>query len=80
MRVLNLFSEAHRETPVNVFVYDPFAFDDTYAIAVTEELEDGIPVRFVDIGTLIGMKEGTGRAKALDDVAHLRKIAEDEEQ
>ena len=79
MRVLNLFSDAHRETPVDVFVYEPFDFDDTYAKAVVEELDDGTPVRFVDIRTLIGMKEGTGRAKDLDDVEHLRKLAEDDE-
>lgn len=80
MRVLNLFSDAHRETPVDVFVYEPFDFDDTYARALVEELDDGIPVRFVDIRTLVGMKEGTGRVKDQDDVEHLRKIAEDEEQ
>jgi hypothetical protein len=79
MRVLNLFSDAHRETPVDVFVYEPFDFEDTYARSVIEELDEGIPVRFVDIRTLIGMKEGTGRAKDLDDIEHLRKIAEDEE-
>jgi hypothetical protein len=65
---------------VDIFVYEPFDFDDAYARAVSEELEDGITVRFVDIQTLIRMKEGTGRAKDRDDVEHLRKIAEDEEQ
>jgi hypothetical protein len=80
MRVLNLFSDVHRETPVDVFVYEPFDFDDAYAGAVAEDLEDGITVRFVDIQTLISMKEGTGRAKDRDDVEQLRKIAEDEEQ
>jgi len=80
MRVLNLFSDAHRETPVDIFVYEPFDFEDAYSGAMAEELEDGITVRFVDIQTLIGMKEGTGRAKDRDDVEHLRKIAEDEEQ
>jgi len=78
MMVLNLTSDAHRETPVDVFVYEPFDFDDAHAKALTEDLEDGIPVRFVDIRTLIAMKEGTGRTKDLDDIEHLRMIAEDE--
>ncbi len=78
MQVLNLFSERHRETPVDIFVDEPFDFESAYARARCEEIAPGVPVRFVDLETLIAMKERAGRPKDLDDIVHLRAIREDD--
>lgn len=78
MQVLNLFSDRHRETPIDIFVDEPFDFEKAYACAHIEEIAPGVPIRFVDLETLIAMKERAGRPKDLDDIAHLRAIQEDD--
>jgi predicted nucleotidyltransferase len=78
MQVLNLFSDRHRETPIDIFVEEPFDFENTYAQACVEEIAPGVPIRFVDLQTLIAMKARAGRPKDLDDIAHLRAIQEDD--
>ena len=78
MRVLNLCSEEHRETPIDLFVEEPFAFSEGWDNALVEELDGGPAVRFVDIDRLIAMKEGTGRAKDLDDIQHLEELRDDD--
>jgi predicted nucleotidyltransferase len=71
MKVLNLFSGAHRLTPVDIFVSEPFDFDAKYERALVKELETGVPLRFVDIETLITMKRQAGRPEDLIDVRQL---------
>src|SRR5216117_842124 len=38
MQVLQFWSDQHRETPVDVFVTEPFPFDDEYRIALVKPL------------------------------------------
>jgi hypothetical protein len=73
MTVLNLYSDRYRTTPVDVFVEEPFDFDDAHARAHTADVE-GVSFRYVDIATLIRMKEAAGRLVDLDDVHHLRML------
>lgn len=77
MRVLNFFSDAHRETNVDLFVTEPFDFDRETAAALEGELLPGLSVRFVSIPTLIVMKQAAGRPRDLDDIQHLRWIEEE---
>lgn len=77
MTVLNLYSDRFRTTPVDLFVQEPFDFDQAYARAHTADLE-GLTIRFVDLATLIAMKEAAGRPIDLDDVRHLRLLGDDE--
>ncbi len=77
MVVLNMWSDEHRETPVDIFVSEPFDFDRVYENAPRDTLDDGTPFRFVDIPTLIAMKRLAGREKDLDDIRHLEMIAND---
>ena len=77
MKVLNFHSDAHRETPVDVFVYEPFDFDAEYAAALDQELGAGLRLRFVSIPTLIAMKELAGRPRDADDIQHLRWIQDE---
>lgn len=78
MQVLNFFSDRHRETSVDVFVYEPFDFEREFERALAGEIAPGVPARFVSIPTLIRMKEAAGRARDLDDIRHLRWMLEDE--
>lgn len=80
MRVLQFWSDEHRETPVDVFVDEPFSFDEEYARAFVKELADAGPVHFVALPTLIEMKEAAGREQDRIDVEHLRLLLEDHEQ
>jgi hypothetical protein len=77
MKVLNFFSDLHRETNIDLFVAEPFDFEREYANALQGELAPALAVRFVSLPALIAMKEQAGRPRDLDDVQHLRWIAEE---
>lgn len=72
MQVLQLWSDEHRETPVDISVYEPFTFDEEYPNALVKPLYGSIEVRFVSIPTLIRMKEAAGREQDRIDIEHLR--------
>ena len=72
MQVLQFWSDEHRDTPVDVFVAEPFPFEEEYARALIRPL-GAIPVRFVSIPTLIKMKEAAGRKQDLLDIEYLRE-------
>jgi predicted nucleotidyltransferase len=74
MTVLNFHSDQHRETPVDVFVVEPFGFVAEYARARVAEIAPGAEVRIVRLATLIAMKERAGRPQDLADVAELRSL------
>ena len=74
MRVLNFFSDRHREMSLDVFVAEPFDFGHEYEQAVQGDIAPGLGVRFVSIPALIAMKESAGRPRDLDDIEHLRLI------
>ena len=72
MQVLQFWSDAHRETSVDVFVTEPFNFDAEYASALLSPLNDRITVRFVSLPTLIRMKEEADRPQDRVDIEQLR--------
>ena len=75
MTVLNFWSERHRETPIDVFVAEPFDFGQEYERALVKSLGT-VAVRFVSIPALIRMKEIAGRTQDRIDIEYLRKIAD----
>jgi hypothetical protein len=77
MTVLNFFSDIYRDTPVDIFVVEPFDFDKCYEVSIKEEIFSGNLFQYVDIATLIEMKRVAGREKDKDDILHLKMI-EDE--
>jgi len=79
MQVLNFFSDQHRETTIDVFVYEPFDFQVEYLAAMQGDILPGLSVRFVSIPTLIQMKEAANRPRDIDDIQHLRWILEDQD-
>jgi hypothetical protein len=76
MVVFQLHSDHHPETRIDLFVTEPFDFDSEYDQAMIGEILSGLPVRFVRLETLIGMKEIAGRPKDLEDIRQLRLLAE----
>lgn len=71
MQVLQFWSDTHRETPIDVFVYEPFLFAEEYARALVKPLYGRLPVRFVSLPTLIAMKRAAGRPEDLADIRQL---------
>lgn len=78
MQVLQLWSDRHSETSIDIFVHEPFPFEEEYAKALIKPLYGTIEVRFVSIPTLIAMKEAAGREQDRIDIEHLRMRLEDE--
>lgn len=72
MQVFQLWSDLHRETPIDIFASEPFAFDQEYAVALVKPLRENLPVRFVTIETLIRMKQLADRPQDRIDIEHLR--------
>jgi len=74
MLVLKMWSDAHRETPLDIFVYEPFDFDVEYERALFNE--DEIPARFASIPALIAMKQIANRPEDRIDIEKLRLIGD----
>lgn len=76
MLVLKFWSDTHRETPLDVFIYEPFDFTSEQAAALRSN-EAGAPeVGFASIPSLVAMKRASGRPLDLVDIEKLEKIAE----
>lgn len=76
MKVLNFWSDVHRETNIDVFVTEPFDFDAEYERAYVLEFIPGSKLRVASIATLIAMKRAAGRRKDLADIEELQNIQE----
>jgi len=76
MVVLQFWSDSHRETPVDMFVSEPFGFEEEYRRALVKPLGQ-VEVRFVTLPTLIRMKQAAGRPQDRIDMEYLRKRLED---
>lgn len=74
MTVLNFHSDAHRETPVDVFVTEPFDFDEEYRQASIEEVAPGVPVSILRLEALLELKRQAGRSQDLADIEELRLL------
>jgi len=72
--VLKLWSDAHRRTPVDVFVYEPFDVKKEFARAKREPVAGCIPAPIVSYRTLLAMKKAAGRDKDLLDIEALKKL------
>jgi hypothetical protein len=77
MQVLQFWSDLHRETPIDMFVEEPFAFEEEYERALLKPLNATVPVRFVSLPTLITMKRHTGRPEDLSDIEQLSNVQKD---
>lgn len=76
MIVLRMWSDSHRRTPVDVFIYEPFDFRNEYAGAEWLPMKNDMLVPVVGFETLLKMKEECGRPQDLIDVIELKRILE----
>jgi hypothetical protein len=74
MKVLKFWSDAHRETPLDVFVSEPFDFLREYEAAAIRESAPGVAVRIVTLSTLLAMKLSAGRPQDLADIDELNLL------
>lgn len=74
MLVLKLWSDIHRRTPIDVFVYEPFDFDNEYARAGRMEVAPGLAAPFVTLDALLAMKRQAARPQDLMDIAALEEV------
>lgn len=72
MQVLQFWSDDHLETPIDVFVNEPFVFEEEFEKALLKPLHGVFNVRFVSIPTLIAMKSLANRPQDQVDIEHLR--------
>jgi len=74
MVVLRLWSDAHRRTPVDIFVFEPFDFAAELATAKWEQVVGDLKAPVVNLKTLLKMKKTAGRPQDLADIADLKEI------
>jgi hypothetical protein len=72
--VFQLYSDAHREMRIDLFVEEPFDFDREYDGAMSYALSPQLAARYVQLDTLIEMKRKVGRPKDLVDLTYLTRL------
>ncbi|HUB87962.1 MAG TPA: hypothetical protein VMB22_08730 [Verrucomicrobiae bacterium] len=73
MITLKLWSDKHRQTPVDIFVYEPFDFEKELAMASRQEIRPKIFAPVVTLKTLLKMKREAGRPQDLEDIKELKR-------
>ena len=73
MIVLKLWSDEHRRTPVDVFVYEPFDFAVETTRSEALEVCPGVTAPVVSLPTLLEMKKQAGRPQDLIDIEELKR-------
>lgn len=74
MVVLKLWSDVHRRTPIDVFVYEPFDFESEYASAKWEEILPAVKAPVIGLETLVAMKRAAGRPLDVADITTLEEV------
>lgn len=74
MIVLKLWSDQHRRTPVDIFVYEPFVFAEESTVATALEVCPGVLAPVVSLPTLLEMKRTAGRPQDLIDIEELQRM------
>lgn len=62
------------DVPVDLFVSEPFDFDQVYGNAIQAELIPGLAVPVVPLDILLAMKKDTGRPRDEEDIRILREL------
>lgn len=71
MIVLKLWSDEHRRTPIDIFVYEPFDFGRESKAASVMEISPGLFAPIVSLETLLQMKREAGRPQDMIDIEEL---------
>jgi len=79
LTVFSLWSPRHSATEVDLFVEEPFPFDEAYARAVVADL-GGLRITVAAISDLIDLKSKAGRARDFEDIAALQELSRGDHQ
>ena len=74
MIVLRMWSDEHRATPIDIFVYEPFDFDAELDQALKIEWNERIKIPVVSLPSLLRMKREAGRPQDLADIQELESL------
>jgi len=74
MKVLKFWSDSHRETPIDVFIDEPFDLQKALEEADVREAGKDLEIRIVSLKTLLAMKETAGRPLDLADIDELNLL------
>lgn len=74
MLVLPLWSEEHARTPVDVFIEEPFDFEEEHRKAMNVEIGEDLFAPVISLDGLLRMKAAAGRLQDLADAEALREI------
>ena len=74
MIVLKLWSDVHRRTPIDIFVYEPFPFTEEAARSTALEIAPGLLAPVISLETLLQMKRVAGRSQDLIDIEELERM------
>ena len=74
MKVLQFWSDEHRQTPLDIFIHIPFDFATEFAAASTRELREIGPIPIVTLPTLFRMKKAANREQDRIDLDNLRLL------
>lgn len=80
MVVLKMWSDLHPETPLDIFVYEPFDFEAEYERAYCPLDLEGGSVHFASIPALIAMKKEAARDQDRIDIEKLEMILQIQEE
>lgn len=73
MIVLKLWSDAHRRTPIDIFIYEPFDFAEEHARAIPVQIGPGVTAPVIALEALLQMKREAGRPQDLIDIEELNR-------
>jgi hypothetical protein len=74
MLVLKMWSDAHRRTPIDIFIQEPFDFACEWEQAMKFSLSDEVALPVLRYAALLDMKREAGREKDLLDISALQKL------
>ncbi len=74
MIVLKLWSDIHRRTPIDIFIYEPFEFAEESLQVIRMELSPDISAPIVSLETLLTMKREADRPQDHIDIQELQRV------
>lgn len=77
LMVFSLWSPAHPATEIDLFIEEPFSFDEAFGRAVRLALGGNI-VTVASVADLLVLKRQADRPKDREDIEHLIALAQDE--
>lgn len=74
MKVLRFWSDQHPQTPLDIFIFEPFEFENELKKSDLRESGPGLQARIVSLDTLLAMKRSAGRPQDIADIDELNLL------